>query len=141
MHKLFIDINVILDVAVVRSPYFSASQKILSYIEKGKASGYISALSCAIIYYLVQKETCHKKAVAYIRDLLKLFTIVEVNKKILNRALEIELTDFEDNIQIACAEDCKADYIVTRNFDDYKKSESAFISPAEYLATFEIYEK
>lgn len=136
MHKLFIDINVILDVVLARLPHFSASQKVLSYIEKGKASGHISALSCAIVYYLLQKETNHKKAVAYIRDLLKLFIVVEVNKKVLTRAFEIELTDFEDSIQIACAEKCKADYIITRNFGDFKKSGIFFISPAEYLATF-----
>ncbi|MFH1798681.1 MAG: PIN domain-containing protein [Candidatus Omnitrophota bacterium] len=138
MHRLFIDINVILDVALARLPHFSASQKMLSYVEKGKASGHISALSCAIVYYLVQKETNHKKAVAYIRDILRLFTVVEVNKRVLIRAFEIELADFEDSIQIACAENCEADYIITRNFDDFKKSGSVFISPTEYLATFDI---
>lgn len=136
MHRLFIDVNVILDAALARDPYFEASQKLFSFVEKGKGIGYISAVSCAIVYYLVQKETNHKKAVAYIHDLLKLFSVVEVDRKVLECALGIELPDFEDSIQVACAQKCKADYIITRNFTDYKKSSFPFITPAEYLVTY-----
>ena len=136
MHKLLIDINVILDVALGRQPHVNSSQKILSYIETKKATGYISAISCPTIYYLIQKETNSKKALSYIQDLLKLVSVVEVNKKILERGFELETKDFEDNIQLACAEICRANYIITRNSTDYKNSSIPPISPAEYLATF-----
>ena len=39
MHRLLIDINVVLDVVLVRVPHSKSSEKILSYIEKGKAEG------------------------------------------------------------------------------------------------------
>lgn len=136
MHKLLIDINVILDVALAREPHLVSSQNILSYIERKKTLGYISAISCSTIYYLIQKEDNRKKALSYIQDLLKLLSVVEVNKKTLERGLELEAEDFEDNIQIACAETCQANYIITRNPDDYKNSPVPTISPAEYLATF-----
>ena len=135
-NKLLLDVNVILDVALARKPHIEASQKILSYIEERKATGYMSAISCGILYYLVGKETNHKRAVAFIRDLMTLLSVVEVNRNVLERALQIELDDFEDSIQVACAEHCKADYFVTRDIAMYKKSTFPTITPAEYLATY-----
>lgn len=93
MHKLFININVILDVALAREPHLISSQKILSHIEKKKAFGYLSAISCTTIYYLIQKEDSRKSALNYTRDLLKLLSVVEVNKKTLERGLELEPKD------------------------------------------------
>ena len=138
MHKLLVDINVILDVALAREPHLKASQKILSHIERKKAIGYISAISCTTIYYLIQKEKNRKEALSYMQDLLKLLSVVEVNKKTLERGLELEAEDFEDSVQMACAENCQANYIVTRNPGDYKNSPITAISPGEYLATFTI---
>lgn len=134
MHKLFIDINVILDVALAREPHLISSQKILSHIEKKKAFGYLSAISCTTIYYLIQKEDSRKSALNYTRDLLKLLSVVEVNKKTLERGLELEAKDFEDSVQMACAQSCHANYIITRNSIDYNNSPIPAISPAEYLA-------
>lgn len=42
-------------------------------------------------------------------------------------------TDFEDALQSACALRIKADYIVTRNIKDFKKSRVAVIKPDELL--------
>ncbi len=136
MHKLFIDINVILDVAAVRHPHHEASQKILTLIENKKAVGYLSAVSCPILYYLIRKEIGTGKAADFIRDILRLFIVVEVNRTILEKSLETTAKDFEDGIQMVCAETCRADYIITRDSSDYKKLAIKALSPAEYLATF-----
>jgi len=136
MPSLFIDVNIVLDIALGREPHFLPAQKLFSHIENGKIHGFISALSCAIIYYFIEKETNHKKAVAYIEDLLSLLSVVEVNKKVLEKALQAGLPDFEDSIQAACAASCGADYIITRDLRDYKNFMIKSITPSEYLATF-----
>lgn len=135
MRRLFIDINIILDVALAREPHLKSSQKILSLIETKKAAGYVSAISCGTVYYLIQKESNHSKAISYIRDLLKLLSVVEINKETLERAFELETKDFEDGLQMACALSCQANYIITRDPLGYKNSPVSAISPAEYLAT------
>lgn len=134
MHRLFIDTNVVLDVALAREPHLKSSQKILSLVETKKTAGYVSAISCGTVYYLIQKESNHRKAVSYIRDLLRLLSVVEVNKETLERAFELEAQDFEDGLQMACALSCQANYIITRDPLDYKNSPVPAISPAEYLA-------
>ncbi len=135
MDKLFVDINVLLDVALAREPHLRSSQRVLSLIERRKAGGYISAISCATIYYLIQKGSDRKTAIAYIRNLLKLLHVVEVDRKTLEKGLELESKDFEDGIQIVCAQACQSDYIITRDASHYKNSPIPAVSPAEYLAT------
>ncbi len=44
-----------------------------------------------------------------------------------------EFTDFEDCLQEECAAAEMADYIVTRNPDDYKKSRIKVLEPDEFL--------
>ena len=42
-------------------------------------------------------------------------------------------SDFEDCLQMECARDYGAKYIVTRNIADYEKSEIKAISPSDFL--------
>lgn len=44
-----------------------------------------------------------------------------------------KFSDFEDCLQIECAKSYGAEYIVTRNTDDFKHSELNAILPADYL--------
>ena len=44
-----------------------------------------------------------------------------------------EFSDFEDCLQMQCAKSYGAGYIVTRNIDDYKVSETKAILPKDYL--------
>ncbi len=136
MNKLFIDINVLLDVLLNREPHYKASQRILVLIESKKAIGYVSAVSFPTIHYLLQKEGFKKEALAYIKSLMKLLLVVEVDRETLEKSLMIESKDFEDCIQMACAEACQAKYIITRDATDFKNSPVPVISPAEYIATF-----
>jgi len=136
MDKLFIDVNIVLDVALARTPHFIAAQKLLSHIEKGKAQGYISALSCAIIYYFIEKELGHKKALEYIADLMELLHVVEVNHKVLEQSLKTGLIDFEDSIQAICAQNCAAKHIITRDKRGYRDFAVDSLTPAEYIASF-----
>ena len=134
MTKLFIDINVILDIPFQRTPHQVESQKILSLVESRMVEGCTSAMTCATVYYLVKREAGARAALSFIKNLLQIFTIIEVNRSILDRALEPAGVDFEDNIQMACAEKIAADYIITRNLKDYRHSVVPVLSPAQYLA-------
>ena len=135
-HRLLIDVNVILDVAGEREPHREASQKLLSEIERKKAHGFVSAASYPTLYYLLQREIGPGDAREFLGVLSKLLTIVPVDKAVLGRAMAIEMDDYEDAIQIACAETCRAGFIVTRDAHGYKRSSIHAITPSEYLATY-----
>jgi len=52
------------------------------------------------------------------------------------RARSLQLPDFEDAMQCACAENCLADFIVTRNVRDFASSPIPPISPTDFIARF-----
>ncbi len=120
-----------------RQPHVRFSQQVLSLADEKKVRGFLSAASCSTIYYFIRKDTRNaRKAGHYIQKLMRFLSIVAVDKDILETALAIQLPDFEDAIQSACAEACKADFIVTRDASGYIGSPVKAITPEEYLATF-----
>ena len=134
--KLLIDINVFFDVAGERDPHREASEKILTAIERKKALGFACATSFPTLYYLLERDIGPGDAREYLSVLFEILSIVPVDRRVLERAMELPCKDYEDAIQMAAAESCRADLIVTRDAQDYKKSPVKAITPAEYLATF-----
>ena len=121
----------VLDVVLDRE-LDGASLTIMNLIDRGQAQGFLSATSCATIYYLANKYLDHHKAIALVKDLLKIFHIIAVDAKVLNLALNQKGPDFEDNIQIACAQLMKVDYIITRDLSHFKNSSVPSLSPSAY---------
>jgi len=62
---------------------------------------------------------------------LEAFEIVPVDRAALERAQQLSASDFEDNVQIACAEAGQLDAIVTRDALSFAASPVAILSPAE----------
>lgn len=66
--------------------------------------------------------------------LCKVFEISAIDKKKVLVALENEnFADLEDCLQMECALEVSAEYIVTRNLDDYANSKIAAIDPKDFL--------
>lgn len=53
--------------------------------------------------------------------------------KLLSGLANEKFSDFEDCLQMECAKNYGAEYIVTRNISDYSESEITAILPSEYL--------
>jgi predicted nucleic acid-binding protein len=67
-------------------------------------------------------------------NLSMIFDIVGIEKSKLIACLKNEnIPDFEDCLQTECAREYGAEYIVTRNIDDFKESAVKAITPEEYL--------
>lgn len=66
--------------------------------------------------------------------ILDIFRISDLNaEKIISAIDNEEFADFEDCLQEECAVEAVADYIVTRNPDDYRKSRVKVIEPDEFI--------
>ena len=50
--------------------------------------------------------------------------------------LNIEFDDFEDCLQVECAKDFEADFIVTRNVKDFAGSTVPVVEPSELISNF-----
>ncbi len=131
--RLFIDADIILDIALVREPHFHPSAYIFSLIETKRVLGFTSSVIVSNIYYIVRKVDSHKSAIDFISKLRLFVTILPVDSEIINLALESRFKDFEDAVQYYCAYTNRSDFIITRNVKDYSRAQLKVHTPEEYL--------
>ena len=66
--------------------------------------------------------------------LLSVFDVAGVDAAVLNAALALNWTDFEDAVTAAAAKRAKCDALVTRNPSDFKRSPVRVLTPSEAVA-------
>src|SRR5205823_5493888 len=101
--KVLLDTNVVLDVLLNRQPFISDSQQVWQATDQGRIDGYITATTVTDIFYLARKLFGVGSAESAIRVCLATFQICPVDRRTLEMALSLSGSDFEDNVQIACA--------------------------------------
>ena len=132
--KLLIDGNVILDVLQKREPHFEDSAKVWKLCETEQAQGYVSALTFANLVYAMRKELDPEQIEDVLKRLSLIFQFTELAVSDMTNAAGMKWDDFEDALQAAAAERVHADYLITRNVRDFKKSKVTAILPTEFLA-------
>ena len=132
--RVLLDINVVLDVFLARNPWLADSAAVVQAGLDGKVTAYLSAASPPTIFYVVRGNANLAKAHAVIKECLGNFPILPVDRTALEMATTFPGSDFEDNLQIACAVEAKLDPIVTRNPKDFAGSPVPVLTPAELLA-------
>ncbi len=132
--RLLIDGNILLDVLQKREPHYEDSAKIWKMCETDIAEGYVSALTFANLVYVMRKELDAEKISEVNKKLSLIFSFEDLTASDINTATELQRDDFEDEIQAATAKRIHADYIITRNVKDFKKSEVIAFTPEEFLA-------
>jgi len=85
------------------------------------------------MYYFVEKEKGRAVAVTAVSDLLLVLTVVPVDSADFQRALALNLKDFEDAVQVAACLKAGAQYLVTRNGKDYRGAPLTPHTPGEML--------
>lgn len=131
--KVLIDTNIILDVLCNRSEFVEDSSRVWKYCEVNQIEGYISALSVPNIVYILRKELTSQKTQQLIQQILMIFEVIDLKSSDLKNAAEMLSSDFEDAVQMCCANRIKADYIVTKNIRDFKESKVPALKPSELL--------
>ncbi len=67
-------------------------------------------------------------------DLLRFLSVATVDHATVEKALNLPYSDFEDAVQMMAAVQAGAQYVVTRNVQDYKAGPLPALQPAELLA-------
>jgi len=120
--KILLDTNIVLDVLMDRMPFSDAAVELFSKVEDGAIIGYLCGTTITTVYYLASRTLGAARAQEEIKKLLSLFEVAPVNRLVLESALIIDFSDFEDAVIHEAACHVGADVIVTRNLKDFKKS-------------------
>ncbi len=125
-----LDTDVLIDVALDRQPFSNDSSAVLDAAQRREFQAFIAWHSIANFYYIVSSPSGKDSAKVFIADLLAFVQISPAQTADARYALQMDLPDFEDALQVAAARVCRADYLVTRNLKHYKKSPVPAISPS-----------
>jgi len=134
MKKILIDTDVILDFFFDRKPHSDYSTVILDFCLRKKITGYITPVMISNTYYLLRKTAKHKKVIEKLKQLLTITEVLQMDRLVIEKALDSEFKDFEDALQNFSAVNYgKIDVIITRNVKDYKNSEIGVLSPENFV--------
>ena len=136
--KVLIDTNVLLDYLLTREPFYKDAEKIIHDCVRGKVKGCIAAHSVTNMFFILRKDYNSKERREILISLFSIFDVEGIDRvKLLAGLYNEEFSDFEDCLQMECAKAYGAEYIITRNTDDYKRSEIKAILPKDYLVLLE----
>lgn len=136
--KIFVDTNILLDVFLERKPHCDYSIKIWDIAENRMAQAFVSAISFNNIYYILNKYQGRECARRSLEVLNANFSIVPLDKGIMEKAISSPMSDFEDAIQLFSALSSRADCIVTRDCKDFPQDSIPILSPQTFLAQFNL---
>jgi predicted nucleic acid-binding protein len=134
---VLVDTNILLDVLQKRHPHDAPATRVWKLSEERSITGYVSAISFNNVFYVARKQVGREKALEAVKLIHSVFQTAPINDTIIDRAInDRSVTDFEDAIQVACAVEAAADYIVSRNVDDFTDAALPAITADEFLAIF-----
>jgi len=132
--KIFIDTNIIIDILEQRMPFFSDSYRVIQLGLEGELETIMSAGSVTDVYYIIKRSINDtNKAREKIFALTSLVNICNTTSDDINAALPSHIADFEDAVIAAIAKREKANYIITRNENDFAHSPVPAINPAQFI--------
>ncbi len=134
MKRILLDLNVVLDVLLSRSPWQVEARAIWNANREGRIAAAVSAITLPTVFYVVRKQADLGRAHLAVMNCLQSLTIIGVDRSVLEMAANLSGSDFEDNVQIACASVAALDAVVTRDPKGFTESPVPTLSPAEFLA-------
>lgn len=131
--KILFDTNVILDVMLLRKPFYEYSAFLLAEVEKKRIEGFVCATTITTLHYLIEKSKGHKEALTQVEKILKIFKVAQVDQLCLESALRSGIKDYEDAVIDESASRERVAGIVTRNEKDFKQSKLNIYNPEELV--------
>ena len=129
MKRILFDTNVVLDVLLDRKPHGEASAAAWAAVEQGTVHGLIAAHAVTTIHYLIRKERGVVKAGRTVQAILRVFGVAAVDERVVQEALELASSDFEDAVTAAAARLAGCDCIVTRDPKGFRASPIRCLTP------------
>jgi predicted nucleic acid-binding protein len=139
MKKILIDTDVILDFFFDKKPHSDYSTIILNLCERGQMKGFITPVIISNTYYLLRRTAKHEKVIEKIKQLLTITHVLQMDRLVIEKALNSEFKDFEYALQnFAAINYGEIEVIVTRNIKDYKKSEIGVLTPESFVKSINV---
>jgi len=131
--RVLIDLDVILDVLQRRDPFYDTSSRVLAEAETRAFEGWVAAHSVTTLFYFLSKHLTVEQTRMTIGELLRFLAVATVDQPVIEQALTLPYSDFEDAVQMMAAVRAGMTHLVTRNVQDYRAGPLPTLLPAELL--------
>ena len=135
--KIFVDTDVVFDLLAKREPFYTYAAQLFTNADKQEVTICVSSLCFGNLNYILSK---HKSAIEARKILSRfkvLVTILPVDDKIIELALNSDFKDFEDAIQYYCAIENGINILITRNLKDFKPVRIPVLTAEEFVKQIE----
>jgi predicted nucleic acid-binding protein len=137
--KAFFDANVLLDVLLGRTPFYTDSARALTLADTGPVEGFASAITFPIIFYIVERARGRAEGQRAVRALAGILSVALCDGQVISQAIGCDAADFEDAVQYFSALRVGADCIITRDRSGFPADGTIpVLTPTEFLAQFEL---
>lgn len=133
MKAILIDTNIVLDIALERQGFYQVSKELIEISYLNSVPTFVTSSSVTDIYYLLKKKKGHLHTIDFLKNFFLITDIAGVDKDTIFEALNSEIKDFEDAVQIETAKQNEISTIITRNKKDFINSGLSIYSPFEYI--------
>lgn len=130
---ILLDTDVLIDVALDREPHSEPGFGLLELIEQGVETASIAWHTISNLYYIVRPNLGDVTTRQFIGELTDFVYVAETDTESIRFANRLPMADFEDAMQVAAAQACNAQFIVTRNIRDYEQSPIPAVTPQQSL--------
>jgi predicted nucleic acid-binding protein len=131
---ILIDTNIILDYLTARQPFTDNADKILDLCFRKKCSGYIAAHSITNMFYILRRQFSASERKKMLLELCEFVEVAGIQKKqVIDALINEDSDDLEDRLQVECARMVNADYIITRDINDFSTSPIPAILPEDFF--------
>lgn len=133
--KIFWDTNVLVDLLMVRRPFYESASTILTMSEENGWDVVVSSLSVVNANYICCERGKMDQHMweAKILGLSSLVTICDLCSDTILNSCNLGWHDYEDCVQHNCALQNHCDYIITRNPKDFSLASIRVIEPDEFI--------
>lgn len=132
--KLLIEDSIVLDVLREDEQNVDGSAAVLSIVEAGYASGYVTPHGIIRIYDSLRSEMGRSQTHGVMGDIMSLISTVTINDEVIMEALSFGWSDLRDAIVGAAAIHNDINYLIVREPKDYRSLRLPVLTPEEFVA-------
>lgn len=131
---ILVDTNVAMDFLAMRQPYYNDARNIIHMCAEERVEGYIAFHSLPNIFYILRKSHSEFDRRKMLKKLCLVLKVAGAShEKVCDAIDNAKFSDFEDCLQDECAQEILADYIVTRNVEDFQYSKVKAVTPHDFF--------
>ena len=123
-----------MDFITNREPFFDDAEKIIGLCMEKRFQCCIAAHTIPNLFYISRRHLTIEKRKEVLLEICRMFTVIGIDRnKLISALQDQDFSDFEDRLQVECANEFNSDYIVTRNVKHFANSTTLAIEPTDLI--------